>query len=135
MVMKMYANGNCSSNGLCCPHALQCVPTPSNCRSRKGLSMSTTRTFVYPDRKAKTCPVCGQSSYSKDGVHPQCSVQMADEKRAKDLLESRKKTPDTGQPRKSWNKQCPKCKNQLHVRRKQCDCGHVFSATKQPSSV
>lgn len=96
---------------------------------------TSTRTFVYPARKAKTCPVCGQSSYSKDGVHPQCSVQLADEERAKELIEARKKPASkAGQPRKSWNKQCPKCKAQLHVRRKQCDCGHTFSATKQPTT-
>jgi len=95
--------------------------------------MTSSRTFVYPVRKGKLCPVCGQSSYSKDGVHPQCSVQLADEQRAKELLESRKTAVSTEQPRKSWNKQCPKCKTQLHVRRKECDCGHTFSATKQPT--
>ncbi len=120
--------------GLNVPLALQCGQTTAS-QAGKGLQMSRTRNFVYPDRKGKTCPVCGQSSYSKDGIHPQCSVQLADEKRAKELLGAKKKPADSNTPRKSWNKQCPKCKNQLHVRRKQCDCGHKFSATKQPSGV
>ena len=28
----------------------------------------------------KPCPVCGQTSYSQSGVHPQCNLNRADEK-------------------------------------------------------
>jgi len=92
------------------------------------------RTFAYPSKKAKACPVCGQSSYSKDGIHPQCAVQLADESRKEILQAARKEASQSGQNKqKSWNKQCPKCSTQLHVRRKECDCGHVFRQTKSPA--
>jgi len=87
-------------------------------------------------KKNRACPVCGQSSYSKDGIHPQCAVQLADESRKLELQAARKKASQSkaGQSQKrSWNKQCPKCRAQLHVRRKECDCGHVFSQTKSPA--
>jgi hypothetical protein len=29
-------------------------------------------------RAPKICPVCGSSSYSRDGIHPQCAQQQAD---------------------------------------------------------
>ena len=93
------------------------------------------RTFAYPTRKGKTCPVCGQSSYSKDGIHPQCAVQHADEERRIQLHAARKQATQSGQKKqKSWNKQCPKCQNQLQVRRKECDCGYVFRQTKSPQN-
>jgi hypothetical protein len=38
----------------------------------------------------KICPVCGKRSYSRDGVHPQCSVNKADAVRRK-ILAARKK--------------------------------------------
>jgi hypothetical protein len=37
--------------------------------------------------KGKLCPVCGQTSYSPGGVHPQCSFFRADQK----LLEVRRR--------------------------------------------
>ena len=103
-------------------------------RLRKGGKMTNgTRTFEYAIRKSKSCPVCGESSYSKDGIHPQCAVQLADESR-KEQLHAARKASQAGEPKqKSWNKQCPQCKSQLHVRRKECDCGHVFRQTKSPS--
>jgi hypothetical protein len=103
-------------------------------RLRKGGKMTNgTRTFEYSIRKSKSCPVCGESSYSKDGIHPQCAVQLADESR-KEQLHAARKASQAGEPKqKSWNKQCPQCKSQLHVRRKECDCGHVFRQTKSPS--
>jgi len=30
------------------------------------------------DQSGKICPVCGKRSYSREGVHPQCSVNQAD---------------------------------------------------------
>jgi hypothetical protein len=60
-------------------------------RLRKGGKMTNgTRTFEYSIRKTKTCPVCGESSYSKDGIHPQCAVQLADESRKEQLHAARK---------------------------------------------
>ena len=35
---------------------------------------------LIPARVHKRCPVCGEISYSRAGVHPQCSVRQADEK-------------------------------------------------------
>lgn len=37
----------------------------------------------------KRCPVCGQTSYSLGGTHPQCSFLRADQK----LLARRKRKP------------------------------------------
>ena len=35
-------------------------------------------TPIFTERGSKTCPVCGKRSYSREGVHPQCSVIQAD---------------------------------------------------------
>ena len=32
--------------------------------------------FMPPIRKV--CPICGQPSYSREGIHPQCAIQQAD---------------------------------------------------------
>lgn len=34
-------------------------------------------TPILPER-SKICPVCSQRSYSRDGIHPQCSMVLAD---------------------------------------------------------
>lgn len=75
--------------------------------------------FVGPDRAV--CPVCGTTSYSRDGIHPQCAVTRADKivPRAKAKAE---KTGRLGQ----WRKRCPRCKRELPARRMVCDCGHSF---------
>jgi hypothetical protein len=39
--------------------------------------------------KRKLCPVCGQSSYSAAGIHPQCSVLQADKSRRDRLAAER----------------------------------------------
>jgi hypothetical protein len=36
---------------------------------------------LIPVRQQNRCPICGQVSYSRGGVHPQCSVRRADEDR------------------------------------------------------
>jgi hypothetical protein len=36
------------------------------------------------------CPVCGYSSYSSSGIHPQCAVSQADEPRRLRLAAERK---------------------------------------------
>jgi len=75
--------------------------------------------FIGPVRAV--CPVCGQTSYSPGGIHPQCAVTHAD-KVAPRPKEKPLKLKRTGQ----WTKSCPNCKRQLHVRRVMCDCGHTF---------
>ena len=76
----------------------------------------------------KICPVCGKSSYSRDGIHPQCAIEQADLPRQKKLAAEKKKKAKTKKKpkQKSWNKKCPKCHVELHVRRKVCSCGHDF---------
>lgn len=52
----------------------------------------------------KTCPVCGHSSYSSNGIHPQCAVTQADEPRkarlvaAKKAIAQEKKTSHESKP-------------------------------------
>jgi hypothetical protein len=38
----------------------------------------------------KICPVCGRASYSRAGIHPQCSLEQADQK----ILARRRKRKD-----------------------------------------
>jgi hypothetical protein len=79
-----------------------------------------------PDRKL--CPVCKQPSYSRDGIHPQCAIELADSPRKKRLAEEKKKEATTKKKtkQKSWNKKCPACHEEVHVRLKVCSCGHNF---------
>jgi len=76
----------------------------------------------------KNCPVCGEISYSKEGIHPQCAQTQADEKRIEKQKkeESKEPAPKPAEKTAGFMKQCPKCKAQMHVRRKSCDCGHTF---------
>ena len=72
--------------------------------------------------KRPQCPVCGEVSYSKEGIHPQCAQAQADSERMKNLKTG------TAKPvvRKSWHKQCPRCRESIHIRKKTCECGHQF---------
>ncbi len=87
-------------------------------------------------RTHERCPVCGEISYSLNGVHPQCSVRQADAKR----MEQIKQTKETAQATpgveaiKPWQKRCPGCRSVQHVRKKVCDCGHTFSDQPRPPS-
>jgi hypothetical protein len=56
-------------------------------------------------------------------------VQQADEPRSAELRRKKKEQAQAQQlaPR-TWEKKCPKCKAQIHVRRGRCDCGYVFTA-------
>jgi hypothetical protein len=67
------------------------------------------------------CPVCGTTTYSQGGIHPQCAVSRADKMtpRPKDLAAKAK-------PIMQWKKRCPRCKRELPARRMVCDCGHSF---------
>jgi hypothetical protein len=42
------------------------------------------------ERNTKVCPVCGKPSYSREGVHPQCSMIQADAPRKVRLAAERK---------------------------------------------
>ena len=36
---------------------------------------------IYTQKKRENCPVCGQVSYSQNGIHPQCAVKLVDDER------------------------------------------------------
>ena len=87
-------------------------------------------------RKHERCPVCGEISYSLGGVHPQCSVRQADEKRM-DRIKRNKSVEKKAKPvsaAKPWQRVCPKCKALQHVRKKVCTCGHEFGGGSRPAS-
>lgn len=98
--------------------------------------------FSSEAAKGAVCPVCGFKSYSREGIHPQCSLQRADQKRTARLKrqKARTKSSETQTPTqaasqssfavKPWHKRCPRCRVQIHVRRSGCDCGYTFSPTK-----
>ncbi len=90
--------------------------------------MSIIKPVVMVPQAAKNlCPICGKASYSRGGVHPQCSMQLADEPRMDRLREAKKLEVKTEKPKpRAWKMKCPKCGIQLHVRREVCDCGHKF---------
>ena len=73
----------------------------------------------------KVCPVCGTRTYSQGGIHPQCAVYRA-EARTEKLKAERKREANAARPSTWTKKRCPKCGSEPHVRRKVCDCGHVF---------
>jgi hypothetical protein len=74
------------------------------------------------------CPVCGETSYSLGGIHPQCSMAQADAERKIEITANRKTKAKTAKStvQKSFSKVCPKCKSRVHVRKKQCFCGQRF---------
>jgi len=87
-------------------------------------SIKSNPPLVEPGKKV--CPVCRKVSYSRGGVHPQCAAELADAPRKKKLAEEKKKSA-TNKKTASWkSKQCPKCRQYLHVRRKTCECGYVL---------
>jgi hypothetical protein len=51
----------------------------------------------HPARKV--CPVCGTTSYSSTGVHPQCAMEQADAPRVKRLKHQRKMAEAAKKPR------------------------------------
>jgi hypothetical protein len=75
----------------------------------------------------KTCPVCGKSSYSLGGIHPQCAVWRADSARRLEIAAETKAMAKTAAPR-GWEKTCPKCQALLAARRAVCECGFQFFA-------
>jgi hypothetical protein len=83
-------------------------------------------TPIVSQPSGKVCPVCGIRSYSLGGIHPQCAVYQADAARTEKLIAARKLESAKVKPSTWRSKTCRKCKKELHVRRKVCDCGHSF---------
>ena len=82
-------------------------------------------TPVIAQLNNRICPVCGKRSYSSAGIHPQCAVHQADLPR-QNRLKAEKKLRTHQLKQRAWDKKCPKCGAQIHVRRRVCDCGHDF---------
>lgn len=83
--------------------------------------------IIAPQPVRKLCPVCGKAAFSRDGVHPQCSIDRADAVRTEKLRAKRKLEVKVEKPKTSrFTKSCPKCHIQVHVRVKTCVCGHTF---------
>ncbi|MEO1999894.1 MAG: hypothetical protein ABGZ17_32020 [Planctomycetaceae bacterium] len=85
---------------------------------------------LITSRTPDPCPVCGEISYSRAGVHPQCAVLQADAKR----LKHSKRVVDKPKTSKTepWQKICPQCKTVQHVRKQICTCGHTFAIRSRP---
>jgi predicted RNA-binding Zn-ribbon protein involved in translation (DUF1610 family) len=100
--------------------------------------MSTKKpTPVLPQRGRKVCPICGNSSYSSEGIHPQCAVRQADAPREQQLKkqkeqDAKRKTKTKKPVTANWStwskKTCPECGAETHVRKKACECGHDFGS-------
>jgi hypothetical protein len=83
--------------------------------------------IILPPPARHLCPICGKSSYSLGGIHPQCAMQQADEPRLKRLRAAKAVAPKpTKAAPQSWQKTCPACGTQSHVSRQRCECGHKF---------
>jgi hypothetical protein len=83
------------------------------------------------------CPVCGQISYSRAGIHPQCAARQEDEKRKSRMKQEKPSAqakkpaiPASGVP--PWRKVCPKCNTLQHARKTVCRCGHTFAVRGRP---
>jgi predicted RNA-binding Zn-ribbon protein involved in translation (DUF1610 family) len=85
---------------------------------------------VIPQPAKMRCPICGETTYSRGGIHPQCAIQQADEPRTVKLRADRKKAAKIEKPRqRAWNKKCPGCGIFVHVRLTKCGCGHKFATS------
>ncbi len=49
---------------------------------------------LNPEPPRKICPVCGEPSYSRVGIHPQCASVQADIKRVREAKEAAKSQRD-----------------------------------------
>lgn len=82
------------------------------------------------------CPVCGTTSYSRNGIHPQCAQTQADGRRMTRLKSAKNHAATKAKVRNPlalspWHKRCPRCKAELHIRKATCDCGHKFDNTRR----
>jgi hypothetical protein len=73
-------------------------------------------------QSGKVCPVCGDRSYSPSGTHPQCAQQKAETAHSDQIIAQRKKEEESQEKQqstgRSWKKTCPKCRAEIHVRKK-----------------
>jgi len=77
----------------------------------------------------KRCPVCGQVSYSFEGIHPQCAARQSDTQRvtqSKAALAAAPTAAATKADLNPWHTTCPKCHAVVHIRRKVCECGQAL---------
>lgn len=86
---------------------------------------------LYEAKPRPLCPVCGQATYSRAGIHPQCAQERADKERMEVVKAKRNANAPQAKVAapaevKSWHKRCPKCRIEVHVRRSDCDCGFHF---------
>ena len=88
--------------------------------------MSEKKPIPQPRQLGSVCPVCGKQSYSKGGVHPQCEVHRLDAAISAKLKKERKTIVNKPMRVPSTAKKCPKCSKECHLRRKKCDCGHLY---------
>ena len=99
--------------------------------------MSNRKPQPLLDRKIRACcPVCGKTSYSTVGIHPQCAVQQADNERMARvrlrIAEGRQIPIASLNDMSPWKRTCPECNEVQHARKKTCKCGHVFSIRPRP---
>ncbi|HXY36360.1 MAG TPA: hypothetical protein VEI07_19135 [Planctomycetaceae bacterium] len=81
------------------------------------------------------CPVCGTTSYSRRGIHPQCAQLQADDRRMSKLKAVKRQTESKVKASnplalRPWHKRCPKCRAELHIRKTTCECGHRFATMR-----
>ena len=91
-------------------------------------------TPVLVEPNSKKCPVCGQRSYSWEGIHPQCAMALADAPRKLCLAAQKKaaaqiKAKTNNSKLTLWEKMCPQCGSRLPARKSVCACGHHFTAS------
>lgn len=66
---------------------------------------------LYPVASlGSVCPVCGKKSYSAAGIHPQCSMQLADAPRQAALAAKRKQVQAAATEAKQRDMDLPKSK-------------------------
>jgi hypothetical protein len=85
----------------------------------------------------KICPVCGKSSYSRYGIHPQCAMRQRDALRRSQLPSPPKPAakPLAIADANHWRKVCPVCRRSLHVKKATCVCGHGFELPGKVATV
>ena len=84
--------------------------------------------FSWPARPR--CPVCGYTSYSLAGIHPQCASVASDKVRIARTVTKTVEKPI--EPKlKRYEKNCPSCRCIVHVRLIKCGCGHTLLGDKK----
>jgi rubrerythrin len=90
---------------------------------------------LFERQPPKRCPVCGETSYSPAGIHPQCSMRREDEKRMSRVKHIKRESDGsvaTTHDMSAWQKVCPSCHAVQHAKKKECDCGHTFAVRARP---